>query len=80
MIKTWLNGLSDKDKEEIKQIFLSNARLRERVKVILQDKIDTARKNNRASDAYDSPNWAYKQADAMGYERAMHEIINLFDN
>jgi hypothetical protein len=29
------------------------------------------------TDDYDSPSWAYKQADRNGYNRALIEIINI---
>jgi hypothetical protein len=29
------------------------------------------------TDDYDSPSWAYKQADRNGYNRALTEIINI---
>lgn len=78
MKTSWVKGLNEQEKGEIKTIFLSNARFRERAKFLLQEKIDTSRQKNTSEAAYDNPNWALKQADAVGYERAMQEIISLF--
>ena len=74
----WTRGLVGQEKEEMKSLFLSNARLRERAIKIMQEKIDSLRKANTVESAYDNPNWALKQADAIGYERAMQEIISIF--
>ena len=74
---TWTKGLVDPQKSEIKALYQANAVFRERQKVILQEKIDSIRKKNVVELSYDSPNWALKQADAVGYERALQEIINI---
>lgn len=77
---TWIKGLNKQDKEEMKLLFQSNARFREIASAIMQEKIASARKANVVESAYDNPNWALKQADAIGYERAMQEIISLFES
>jgi|688.fasta_scaffold01034_58 hypothetical protein len=74
----WVKGLSPKEKEEMKLLFSSNALFRERAIAILQEKQNSLAKRNTLEDAYDSPNWALKQADAVGYARAMQEMISLF--
>lgn len=74
---TWTKGLVEPQKSEVKALYQANAVFRERQKVIIQEKIDSIRKRNVIENAYDSPNWALKQADAVGYERALQEIINI---
>lgn len=74
---TWTKGLNTQQKEEVKASFGASALLRERVKIIMQEKIDSCRKAAISEDAYNSPNWAFKQADAIGYERALNEVISL---
>ena len=75
----WTKGLSAQEKEEMKLLFSSNARLRARAVEILKEKQAAAHKGTTLKDAYDSPNWALKQADSVGYERAINEIISLFE-
>lgn len=75
----WNKGLSASQKTEMKAVFESSAALRERMKVILSDKAESARKASRAASSYENPNWALTQADAMGYERALFEVISLLD-
>lgn len=73
-------GLTGQEKEEMKSSFLSSAALRQRVILLLHEKISTAQKESISKDAYNSPNWPYIQADACGYQRAMQEIISLLEN
>jgi hypothetical protein len=70
-------GLSEQESAEIKEAFVHAVHLRKRIASILQDKINASNKTVRSKDAYGIANWAYLQADAVGYERAMQEIINL---
>lgn len=74
---TWTKGLSPEKKEEIKRDFLASALLRERLKEILQEKSEVTRKGSISKDAYSNANWAYLQADAVGYQRALDEIISI---
>jgi hypothetical protein len=77
MKTTWYKGLNEKEKEEIISSFNASGRLRARMQVILQEKIEEMYAKRRSENAYENPNWAYKQADASGYERAIAEIMSL---
>lgn len=77
MKTSWTKGLTPEKQEEIKRDFNASALLRERLAELIQDKIDTSIKASRSKDEYTNPNWAYLQADARGYERALSEIISL---
>lgn len=73
-------GLSIKDKEEVKASFASSALFRERVIMLLQEKQRVSRNASISTNAYLEPNWAYKQADQCGYERALEEVISLLES
>lgn len=73
----WNKGLTAQKREELKRDFDASATTRERLKVILEEKIESSRSSVRQSNTYDSPSWALLQADSIGYERAMHEIISI---
>lgn len=60
--------------------FAACAHVRQRLETLLAEKIKTRRKEIVSVDAYQSPSWAYLQADAIGYERAMKEIISLISS
>lgn len=82
MKTVWLKGITaTQAKSEIKQEYLKSAPLRGRLKEILEEKIEAKRGDVRKNNTYDSPSWALVQADAIGYERALSEVISLiFDD
>lgn len=73
----WTKGLTKEEREEVISSFSSGAFLRQRAIQLIEEKIKTSRGASIASSAYDNPNWAYKQADQVGYERALEEIISI---
>jgi len=77
MKESWFKGLDEERKLEIRKDFRSSILVRKRLKTLCADKIASSSKSGRNKDDYDCPNWAYKQADSRGYERALTEIINL---
>lgn len=74
---SWTKGLTKEKREEVEEAFSRGALLRRRLKELLEDKIEDERKKIRSEVLYDNPNWAYRQADAVGYERALNDIISL---
>ena len=74
---SWTKGLSGDVKKDVVQEYAASGNLRRRLEVLIQEKQSTAQKTIIAKDGYETPNWAYKQADNIGYMRAMEEIINL---
>lgn len=72
-----VKGLDLKEAEEMRQSFVAGAFLRKRIRELLKEKADTSVAASRSKDGYNNPSWAYLQADAIGYQRAMHEIISL---
>ncbi len=76
----WTKGVPTDGKEEIKSAFERGAFLRGRLSTILKEKMDAADVVSLAKDGYDCPNWAYKQADTVGYRRAIQEILSILQN
>lgn len=79
MKTVWLSKLTPEQKEEMRSSFTGGWFMRQQLTKILNERIDAARKDQRLKESYDSPNWAYKQADLCGYERAMFEILSLIE-
>lgn len=79
MKTVWTKGVEPDASKEIEQQFKASAVIRRRLAEILSEKYATADKARLIKDAYDSPNWAYKQADVVGYHRALSEILSLLD-
>lgn len=77
MKSTWTKGLDAETVKRITSDFQASGGLRERLATISKAKADTLRSSITSKDMYESPSWAYVQADAVGYERAINEIISL---
>lgn len=74
----WLKGVSSAEKKrEVRQDFIQAHNLRQRLKELLEEKIEAKRSEVRKNNTYESPNWALVQADAVGYERALFEVISM---
>lgn len=74
---SWTKGLDAEQKKDLKISFSEGLVMRHRLVELLESMVGTSQRLSRSKDAYESPNWAYLQADARGYERAMHEIMEL---
>jgi hypothetical protein len=73
-------GLSDLQSEEVTREFSQSGVLRERLIDVLNGKKESLRSEVRSKASYESPSWAYLQADANGYERAISEVISLLSS
>jgi hypothetical protein len=63
------------DKEKVKQSLLSNQDSLLRLEVILESLL----KESPSSADYDSASWAYKQADRIGYNRALNQVLDIIN-
>jgi len=79
MKTVWTKGLDEQAVKDLKGDFLSSHLVRNRLKQLIDFKIEESVKKSRSKDNYSSPNWAYEQADSRGYERALYEIISLIE-
>jgi len=77
MKASWTQGLTPEQAIEIKKDFKGCFPTRKRLAKLLEDKISVTRKGTLTKDGYSSPNWAYVQADSVGYERALNDVISL---
>jgi hypothetical protein len=75
-----LKGLNTKDEQELKGLFIEAARLRKRMVDVLEEKYKSMDVATLGKDGYENASWAYKQADAIGYKRAIRELQNLLEN
>jgi hypothetical protein len=76
----WIKGLDSQQEIEMKRDFTAAAHLRKRLEVILIEKYKANQQETRNKAGYESPSWAYFQADSRGYERAIFEIISLISS
>lgn len=73
----WTKGLIKEDELELRGEYINAHLVRKRLTKLIEDKISTASKSSMSKEGYDCPNWAYKQADKVGYNRALAEVISL---
>jgi hypothetical protein len=72
---SWFSHLPRDQQEGFKKQINSSRDVLERLIKILEDKQTEV----VLSTDYESPSWAYKQADRNGYDRALTEVINLLN-
>lgn len=77
---SWFKGLNAQKKKEVTENFTHSVVVRHRLQEMLKIRIEESRRIMRSKSSYDTPNWAYLQADAVGYERALDEVCNLLNN
>jgi hypothetical protein len=63
------------DKDKTRQVILSNRESLDRLKDVLEPML----KEIAPAADYDSPSWAYKQADRNGYNRALTTVLDLIN-
>ena len=73
-------GLVGEHKEEMEREFKASSLLRKRLQTLLKEKIEVSHKDSLSKTGYEKPSWAFEQADARGYERALTEIISLLES
>ena len=69
----WFMDLPKDEQDGFKREVKSAKNVLDKLEQIVQNKI----KEIVITNDYDSPSWAYKQADRNGYNRALTEIINI---
>ena len=79
MKTSWTQGLDKSEKADIKAYFEQGLLLRRRLSQLVDAKINTTLKGDVLASSYDNPNWALKQADSVGYRRALSEVLSLLE-
>lgn len=73
----WLKELDEQNTKDIVQLYKESRRIRERFKKMLNDILEEKNHGRTLESMYDSPSWAYIQADRNGYDRAIRDVIEL---
>lgn len=75
----WASHLQGDAKKEFEELVKRNTILLRRLAEIIKRKIDTANKASINKEGYQDATWAFKQADHVGYVRALSEVLQLVD-
>lgn len=70
----WTAGLKAEEKQLMQDLLANNNKVLDKLSEICYNSI---RDTESVSSNYDNPNWALRQADLIGYRRAMENIIKL---
>ncbi len=73
----FLHGLDKEDTEEMEASFIASRVMRKKLNKILSSKVAHTHAWQSSKNSYGEPNWALQQADAMGYIRALEEVMSL---
>lgn len=65
------------DREERKALVLSAQPTLEVLRKIILHKLESKHAERRSKKAYEHPNWPYYQADLVGAERELEELLDL---
>jgi hypothetical protein len=80
MLTKWTQHLTDSEEKQAFQKHVWSAKpVLERIIDLIKEDIENLEKVEISTRAYESPNWAYRQADCNGYKRAMANIKTLID-
>lgn len=72
-----LKGVEKDQVAELKQSFVSGLLFRKTLTTLLKDKIESNRVSSCSKKSYETKAWSEYQADSLGYERALREIVSL---
>ena len=77
MKTVWTKGKDAVVSKDIRASFAGSLVMRKRMQEMVKEKLEKT--FSTKDDDYDCPNWAYKQADGVGYRRALKEILSLLE-
>lgn len=80
MKTSWTLGLGTEAEKDLKINFKESLVMRKRMISLLEDLVEKNRKEGRSKESYGNPSWPYKQADHVGYERALFEVLGLLED
>ena len=76
MKSAWFKSCKTKeDKDSLRQTVLSN----QQSLVLLESILESMLKETSTQADYDSPSWAFKQADKIGFNRAINQVLDIIN-
>ena len=74
--KLLTKGMTDQETQEFTRLMVQNETILERIRLTIQEKSEEVRRD-QIKPSYDLPAWSERQADLLGYLRALDEIFTL---
>ena len=79
MLKRWTKGLDETAKKEMQAQLLASSNILGRLEKLVLEDIVASKKSQASKESYESPSWAYLQADSTGEIRAYNKILKLIN-
>ena len=76
---SWFAGLDERKAGEVKASLYASEVVMKRLRQMLEKRIEASYQAQRSETNYNDPNWSLKQADYIGSQRAMKEVLDLID-
>ena len=73
--KSWTTGLSPEEAKELNYKLKNSGTVLSRLSSILDQRLKNSADTQLSQSNYNSPSWALQQADSIGYQRAMKEVM-----
>lgn len=80
MKTVWLKGLNPDQSKDVTREFTEAKLLRYRLTELVKQKVQSKRTESQSTETYNNPSWAFYQADVIGYQRALSEVLSLIDD
>lgn len=80
MIKnnSWTTGLSKNEKKELEYAINNSSVVFNRLRHILDQRLEASIADQHSQLKYETPNWPLLQADYIGYQRAIKDLLTFF--
>ena len=72
------SGVPEEERKELEELFHLARPVRERLSTLMRAKAKA--RNANLQTQYESPSWAYEQADLNGYTRAIKDILTYLED
>jgi len=72
-------GLEPDEASAVRGAFLEALQFRKRLTVVLNDEVKSLQASMRNEEAFESPNWALRQADRVAQTKALLRVISLIN-
>ena len=79
MNKSWTEGLAKEDALALRVAIVESGPVLRRLIKILEKKMGVNTNASLGIEEYESPSWPLRQADRIGYNRSIRELIRLID-
>lgn len=73
----WLQDTTEDSKKDRRKLIMTHKPVLDILKTIMEKKLEALTTAQVSKNLYDSPNWAYMQADYAGAARVYKEMIDL---